>query len=145
MPALNKVAQIASKSLPQILSPKAHAVADYCMIGVFLGLGARGWKRNKRMSLAALLCGGAQLAVSLLTDYPGGIRKVIPFRVHREFDLGLAALSATIPAAFSFEDDPAKKFFLVQGALITASNQLTRIPERGRRSDEYSRRRAKAA
>lgn len=39
--------------------------------------------------------------------------------------MGLAAMVATMPAFFSFEDEPEKNFFRIQGVLMTCISELT--------------------
>lgn len=102
------------------------------------------WQRSKRAALAALICGATELAVVLLTDYPGGVKRVISFRTHGEIDLGLAAMTATMPEFLAFEDESERKFFLAQGALITAATELTQFPEKPQRA-EKGLKRVKAA
>jgi hypothetical protein len=125
MAIFNTAAKLALKPAPQFISPKAHALMDYISVGSFLAGAAWFWSRNKRAALAAAICGGTQLALSLLTDYSGRGHKAISFRAHGEIDLGLATMSAAMPESFAFEDDNEKKFFLAQGALITAVRELT--------------------
>lgn len=119
-----------------MISPNAHAVIDYLTIGSFLVSAGFFWGRSKRAALAALICGGTELAVSLLTNYPGGIKKVISFRTHGEIDLGLAAMAATMPEFLAFNEDSEKKFFVGQGALITAVSELTQFPEQAQRAEK---------
>ncbi len=145
MPTINTVARIVTTPLPRMLSPKAHAFVDYCAVGAFLGSALWFWKKNKRASLAALICGGAELAVSLLTDYPGGIKKVIDFRTHRDIDFGLAAMAATMPEFLAFEDDAEKSFFTAQGLVITAANQVTQFPEKPEKHERPKEWRRRAA
>jgi hypothetical protein len=143
MAILNRLAQIAVKPFPRMISPKGHAIFDYVNLGIFLlGAGAF-WPRNKRAAVAALIAGGAALATDLVTDYPGGLLRVIPFSVHRDIDFGLAAMTAAMPGFLFFGDDHEKGFFLAEGALISAVSELTEIPQpaRARRRSE----RAKAA
>jgi hypothetical protein len=125
MAIFNTAAKIALKPVPRFISPKGHAFMDYISVGSFLISAAWFWSHNKRAALAATICGGTQLTISLLTDYPGGTNKAISFRMHGEIDLGLAAMSAAMPEFFGFEDDREKKFFLAQGAVITAVRELT--------------------
>jgi hypothetical protein len=139
MPVLNSVVKVVAKPLPRMISPQAHAIMDYVMVGSFFAGAAFFWRRNKRAALASLLCGGARLAVSLLTDYPGGVRKVIRFHTRREIDLGLAAMTATMPEFLAFKDAPQKNFFVVQGVITTAANELTQFPERHRPGKERGR------
>ena len=125
MPALNKLVKMAASPIPRMITPKAHAMIDYASVGLFLGTTAWFWRRNRRAAMASLICGGAELAIMLLTDYPGGVTKFISFRTHREMDYGLAAIVATMPESLAFEDADGTKFFRVQGALITLLGELT--------------------
>ncbi|PYX32457.1 MAG: hypothetical protein DMG80_07970 [Acidobacteria bacterium] len=136
MPILNSLAKVIAKPIPRMISPNAHAVIDYLTIGSFLVSAGFFWGRSKRAALAALICGGTELAVSLLTNYPGGIKKVISFRTHGEIDLGLAAMAATMPEFLAFNEDSEKKFFVGQGALITAVSELTQFPEQAQRAEK---------
>jgi len=135
MPMLNKIARIATKPFPKTISPRAHAMMDYITVGFFLASAGWFWGRNKRAALAALICGGADLAVNLLTDYPGGVQRVISYPAHREIDLGLAAMTAAMPEFMAFQHESEKKFFLAQGALITATVELTQFPNRPQRAE----------
>jgi hypothetical protein len=139
MPTINSLAKVVAKPLPRVISPRAQAVLDYVLVGSFLGTAAWFWRHNKRAALAALLCGGAKLAVTLLTDNPGGVKRIITPRARREIDLGLAAMVATMPEFFAFKDEPQKKFFLAQGALITIGSELTQYPQRSSSRKERSR------
>lgn len=130
MPILNTATKILMKPVPKFLSPKAHAVIDYLTVGSFLASAAWLSSRNKRAALAALICGGAELALALLTNYPGGVRKAISFHTHGKIDLGLAAMIATMPEFLAFKDDKEKKLFFAKGAIITAVHELTDFPEK---------------
>ncbi len=144
MPFLNSVTRVAAKPLPKMISPKTHAVLDYITVGAFLASAGWLWSRSKRAALASLICGGAQLAVSLLTDYPGGVKKIISFKIHRDIDFGLAAMTATMPVFLAFDEDGEKKFFQAQGVVISAATQLTEFPDKAARP-EKGMRRSKAA
>src|ERR1700736_4768585 len=139
MAIFNTAAKLALKPVPRFISPKGHAIIDYMTIGSFFMSAAWFWSRSKRAALAAAICGGADLAISLITDYPGGVKKAIPFRIHGDIDLGLATMTAAMPEFLAFEDDHEKKFFLAQGAMITAVRELTKfsrpsLAERTRRT-----------
>jgi hypothetical protein len=136
MPGLNMLAKIIAKPIPRMVRPKAHAVVDYASVGLFLGTAAWLWRRNRRAAVASLVCGGTELATVLLTDYPGGIKKLISFRTHREIDYGLAALIAALPASLELNGDDERKIFRLQAALITLLGELTvssSLPSRDRR------------
>jgi hypothetical protein len=135
MPALNRIARFAVKPFPQGITPKAHAILDYVSVGILLTAAAVFWRRNKRAAVGALAVGGAALAVNLLTDYPGGAKKVIRFRRHRDIDFGLATLAASMPEFLAFDDEHERKLFLAEGALISAVNELTAFRRYSRRSE----------
>lgn len=125
MAVLNSLTKIVAKPIPRIVSRKTHAMVDYANVGLFLGTAALFWRRNRRAAMASLICGGAELALVLLTDYPGGVNKVISFSTHRELDYSLAAMAASMPESLAFEGHDETKFFRVQGALITLLGELT--------------------
>ena len=141
MALFNNVVKMAVKPLPDMISPKGHAVIDYMIAGAFFATAGLFWRQNKRAAVGSLLCGAAQVGVNMLTDYPGGVRRAIRFSTRRKLDLGLAAMTAAMPEFLNFEHEPERKFFTTQGVLITAANELTRFPKT---SDEWKERRRAA-
>ena len=125
MSMLNTVAKAVTKPMPRIISPKSHSMLDYVMAGVFLASAGFFWKRNKRAAIASLVSGTAVAAVSALTEYPGGVNGVFGLERHRNIEMGLAAMVATMPEFFSFADEPEKNFFRIQGVLMTCISELT--------------------
>ena len=125
MPVLNSLTKVVAKPIPRMITPKAHAMIDYASVGIFLGSAALFWRRNRRAALASLLCGGAELGLMLLTDYPGGMKKILSFETHREMDYGLAAMAASAPETMAFKHTGETKFFRAQGALLTLLGELT--------------------
>lgn len=125
MAMMNYVTRTVTKRLPKIISPRSHAIVDYITAGAFLIAAALFWRRNKRAALGALVCSGADLALSLLTDYPGGVANFISFPTHCKIDVGLAAMVAEMPRFMKFEDDKQKKFFTLQGGSIIGAANLT--------------------
>lgn len=116
--------------MPKVVSPKGHAVADYATSALFLLGAALFWKRNKRASIASLLCGVAEAGVAMLTDYPGGVKPVISFPLHRKIDFGLSSMTAAMPTFIAFEDEKEKAFFRLQSALIVGVAALTDFESR---------------
>ncbi|HXY04084.1 MAG TPA: hypothetical protein VEI49_10935 [Terriglobales bacterium] len=135
MPFLNSAVQLATKPFPRAISPNAHAMIDYAVAASFLVIAGLFWRRSKRGAVAALIAGGAGLAVNFLTDYPGGVKKVINFRTHREIDLGLGAVIAALPEFLGFNGERGGKLFLAEGAMITVVSQLTRARDEARRAE----------
>jgi hypothetical protein len=78
MPILNSLVRMAMKPLPHMISPRAHAIFDYVAAGSMFASAAWLWPRNKRASVAPLICAGTELGVGMLTDYPGGREESYP-------------------------------------------------------------------
>lgn len=129
MALLNTVVKLAAKPLPRTISPKTHSVVDLITACTFFAGAALFWRRNKRAAVAALMCGTADLAIRLLTDYPGGAEKAIKYGAHHGIDLGLAAMYASMPEFLTFKDEREKQFFVIQGAVKTALAETTQFPE----------------
>jgi hypothetical protein len=123
----------AAGRMPKI-SPRTHAALDYAIAGSFMLMAAIFWKRNRRAALGSLLCGGATAALSLLTDYPGGVTKVIPYSLHGQIDGGLIAMTAAIPRLVNIQDDRQAKFFSRQALAKTAITAMTDFDGGGTRA-----------
>src|SRR5947199_7006076 len=83
--------------LPKVIDARTHGVIDYCHAAFFLGVAWMCRKNNPRAALAAAITGGFVLTQSLLTDYPLGAAKVIPFETHGRMDAAFAAASLMMP------------------------------------------------
>jgi len=118
------VAALGNK-MPKVLSSKAHAIADYATIGTFFALAWIFWRRNTRAAISALICGGAELTTTLLTDFPGGVADVISLPTHIKIDYGLAAAASSMPSLMAFDDRPEAKWFRILGLNVTAVAALT--------------------
>jgi hypothetical protein len=127
MPVLHSSVKLLTKHMPKVVSPRTHAVLDCVTAGTFLagGLLLLRRRRDKRAGISALVCGVAQTVTSLLTDYPGGVTGLISFPTHGKIDMGLAAMTATLPEFMGFADAQDVGFFRAQAVLITANAGLT--------------------
>ena len=132
MAFMQKGVELAAGRMPKI-SPRTHAALDYAIAGTFVLMGAVFWRRNRRAAIGALFCGGATAAVSLLTDYPGGVKKVIPYPLHGKIDSGLIAMTAAIPRVMHIDDDSEAKFFSRQALAKTAITAMTDFEADGER------------
>ena len=130
MSMLNTVARLVTRPLPRSVSPHGHSIVNYIVAGSFMAGAGLFWRNNKRAAVASLVCGLADLAVTVLTDSPGGVHRVISLSRRREIDLGLAAMFSTMPQFLAFNQEKEKGFFLLQGAVMTGLAELTQFPER---------------
>ncbi len=125
MPLLTKATKAVTDRLPKVISPRAHAVLDYATAAVFLGASVAFWKRNRPAALSAILCGGSQLLLATMTDYPGGLVRSVSFETHGRMDGGFALLAATLPELMKFADSQQARFFDLQAVNIAATAGLT--------------------
>jgi len=112
--------------LPKVIDARKHGMIDYCHAAFFLGMALVCRKSEPRAALAALCTGSFVLVQSLLTDYPLGVKKVIPFKVHGQMDAAFAASSFMVPKVFGFSDSPAAAVFktnsFVEAAVVGATD-----------------------
>lgn len=135
MPLMQRGLAAMSGRVPKVLSPKGHAIADYVTMGGFVLITAMCWKHNKRAAVGAIACGVAQAANVLLTDFPGGVAKIINFPTHGKIDMGLAALCSSMPGFMGFKKEDESRYLNVMGLNIAAVTALTdfgtKRPRRG--------------
>ena len=117
--------------LPQVIGPKTHAIIDYGMAASFIVTGALLWKKSKRAAIASWICGGNELTTALLTDYPGGVAKVINFPTHGKIDAGFAGVVASMPNLMGFSDRGVSSLFRAQGLAMAAVTGLTDFEGKG--------------
>jgi hypothetical protein len=113
-------------SLVRFLPAWFHAIADYAvgitLIVVALAVGGTG-----AAVATGVIVGAVVLLVSMLTRYPLGIAKVLPFTVHSAGDYLAAALLILAPFALSYTDTDAglAAFYVVAGIAVLAVSLVT--------------------
>ncbi len=113
-------------SIWKLLPAKVHGVADYAsafaLIAVALIAGGSGKAVGTGIALGAVL-----LIVSVFTDYPLGVIRVIPFVVHSAGDyIGAAALiAAPFVLGFNDSDGGLATFYVVMGVVLVAASLIT--------------------
>lgn len=108
------------------ISPRVHGYLDYVTVVVFLLaptlIGLTGLPAQLAYALA-----GIHLVMTLATDFPLGVAKLIPFTIHGWIErlVGpLLVLVAIIPAGFA-TNTAAQVFYLVIGVVIIAVGLLS--------------------
>lgn len=97
------VVQSLESRLPKVVDARTHGIIDYVHAAFFFGLAIACRKSEPRAALAAAITGSFILVESLLTDYPLGVAKVIPFETHGRMDAAFAATSFMVPKLCGFE------------------------------------------
>ena len=113
-------------SLVRALPAWLHAVADYAVGGlliiVAIAVGGDG------LAVATgVVVGAVVLAVSMLTRYPLGVVKVLPFTVHSADDYLAAALLIISPFALGYTDSDGglAAFYVAAGIAVLAVSLIT--------------------
>ena len=116
-------------SFVRLLPAWLHAVADYAvglsLIVVAVVVGGAG-----KAVAAGVVVGAVVLIVSMLTKYPLGVLKVLPFTVHSAGDYLAAALLIVSPFALNFHntDTGLTAFYIVAGIAVLARQPDHELP-----------------
>jgi hypothetical protein len=113
-------------SLVRLLPAWFHAIADYAvglaLIVVAIAVGGSG------LAVATgVIVGAVVLIVSMLTRYPLGVAKVLPFTVHSAGDYLAAALLIASPFVLGYTDTDGglSAFYVVAGLAVLAVSLVT--------------------
>ena len=113
-------------SLVRLLPAWLHAVADYAvglsLIVVAVVVGGAG-----KAVAPGIVVGAVVLIVSMLTRYPLGVLKVLPFTIHSAGDYLAAALLVLSPFALNFHssDTGLTAVYIVAGLAVLAVSLVT--------------------
>ena len=113
-------------SLIKLLPAWLHAIADYA-VGALLVIVALTVDMSTEATVAGVVVGATVLAVSLLTKYPLGVVKVLPFRIHSIGDYAAALLLFVAPFALGFNssDSGVTAFYIAAGVAVLAVSLIT--------------------
>ena len=116
---------------PKVISARTHAIIDYVHAGANFVAAALFWKRHRGAAIGALALGGSVLANALMTDYPLGVFRLYPFKVHGLLDYGVAATSSVMPEIIrDRRGKAAERFFRMQGMAETAIAAMSDYSDR---------------
>ena len=110
-------------SLVRVLPAWFHAIADYA-VGVLLIVVAVAAGNGAGEVGLGVVVGATVLLVSMLTKYPLGVAKVLPFTVHSGGDYLAAALLIVGPAILGITGGIAA-FYVVMGVAVLAVSLIT--------------------
>src|SRR5690348_3244520 len=113
-------------SLVRFLPAWFHAIADYA-VGATLIIVAIAVGGSGEAVATGVVVGAVVLLVSMLTKYPLGVAKVLPFTVHSAGDYLAAALLIISPFALSYTDTDGglAAFYVVAGLAVLAVSLIT--------------------
>src|SRR5258706_3857320 len=114
-------------SLVKFLPAWFHAIADYAVGGALIVGAALTTSAPDKAVAAGVVVGVVVLAVSMLTKYPLGVVKVVPFTLHSAGDYLAAALLVVSPFALGFNssDSGLTAFYVAGGLAVLAVSLIT--------------------
>jgi hypothetical protein len=109
----------------KIINPKVHGYLDY-MGAALLAVAPSIFNFSETAATASYIAAALQFGYSIITAYPLGAVKMIPFTVHAviEFVTSLALVAMPWMAGFAGED-AARNFFVASGIGLLAVWLLT--------------------
>jgi hypothetical protein len=104
------------------ISPTVHGAIDYLAVVIFAAapavIGLSGWPAALSYALA-----GVHLLMTLLTDFPAGVIKVIPIVLHQWVERIVGPVLVIL--ALVSMTEAARAFFVAMGVIIFAVERLT--------------------
>lgn len=126
MPLLDKSVHTIAGRMPKVITPTAHAVIDYGLAAAFAAVGMAAWRRQQKVAaISSFIVAGAEMALSMITDYPGGVASLISFPTHGKIDAGMAGMVGSMPNLMGFSGEQTSWFFRIQAMSIAAVTGLT--------------------
>ncbi len=133
MPLMEKGVRAVANRMPKVIPPKIHAIIDYGVAGSFLLVGIKAIRADKKKAgISAVIVAAGELALSMMTAYPGGIAEVVDYPTHLKIDAGLSGLIGSMPNLMGFSDDWESWFFRSQAmakAAVTGLSETTATRE----------------
>lgn len=125
----------------KLLNPAVHGALDYALAVLFL-LAPSLFGYGGFAATLSYIIGVVYIAASLLTRYPLGAIKLIPFPVHGVLEAIMAASWIACPWVFGFAAEAAaRNFFVIAGIGLLAVVALTDYKSTGARTYRGAERR----
>lgn len=109
----------------KVLDPKVHGVLDYLLAIAFL-IAPSVFNFVEVAATLSYAIGVVYLLTSIITKYPLGLVKLLPFPLHGVLEGIMAAAWIVFPWLFGFADDEAaRNFFIIAGVGLLIVVALT--------------------
>jgi hypothetical protein len=104
----------------KILKPLPHAVLDYAWGGAMIAAPwLLGFKKNKTATINSVAAGAGIIGLSLMTRYPLGVAKLIPFPTHGVIETIAGGLTALDPWLLGYAKNKRARWTHVAAGLST--------------------------
>jgi len=109
----------------KIISARNHGYLDFLTVGIFL-LAPTLLGLSQIPSMLAYGLAAVHLIVTLVSDFPFGIIKIIPFTIHGWIERAVGPALVAIPFILDFANEPiARNFYIAMGLIIIVAGLLT--------------------
>ncbi len=109
----------------KVISPRIHGYLDFLTVFIFL-LAPTLLGLEQLSAILAYSLAVVHLLVTLASDFPFGVVKLIPFTVHGWIERMVGPLLIAIPFILNFSDEEvARNFYIVMGIIIVLVGILT--------------------
>lgn len=113
----------------KIISARHHGYLDFLTVGIFL-LAPTLFGLSQTPALLAYVLAGVHLAVTLATDFPLGVFKLLTFKLHGWIERFVGPALVAIPFILGFADEGvARNFYIAMGAIVIVVALLTNYHE----------------
>ena len=119
----------------RVIGPLAHGIIDYAMVILLIvGPSVAGF-RNPRLTTMSYALAAAHFLLTVITRFPLGVLKSLPFFLHGTIELVVAILLIVLPWLANFSAGVnSRNFFVAMGAIIFIIWLLTDFRSAGRAS-----------
>ena len=109
----------------KVISPRIHGYFDFFTVFIFL-LAPTLLGLEQLSAILAYSLATVHLIVTLASDFPFGVVKLIPFTVHGWIERMVGPLLIAIPFILNFSDEEvARNFYIAIGIVIIVIGMLT--------------------
>ncbi|MET4105498.1 hypothetical protein [Hymenobacter sp. UYP22] len=110
----------------KVLSPAAHGILDYLTVA-FFAMAPSLFNLHGTYATVCYVLAAGYLVITLLTNFPLGLMRVIPFPVHGKLELVSGLVFLVSPFLFGFADDnmTARNLFMGAGVVFLIVYFLT--------------------
>lgn len=109
----------------KVLNARVHGYIDFAVVALFL-LAPSVFGFGGTAQIVSYVVAAVHLGLTLLTAYPFGLLKLVPFPVHGVIELIVIPSLVALPWVLGFSDVPAaRNFFLAAAGLVALVVALT--------------------
>jgi len=109
----------------KVISPRIHGYFDFLTVFIFL-LAPTLLELGQLSAMLAYGLAVVHLIVTLTSDFPFGVVKLIPFTVHGWIERMVGPLLIAVPFILNFSDEEAaRNFYIAMGIIIIVAGMLT--------------------